>query len=155
WTGSNVPPKTPMRMRDTLKRGRCRLRFDHSSEWTRPASTSATNALVPASAHRVRCDCGQGKEIETMSTPQTTSAATDIGTNGVKGPFPADVVAFAAANQVEDCLQPLLEATHRLFPTARFVKVQIDDDPEIRDLRHILYNVQVAGLSLDQSRAAD
>ncbi|HEY7424676.1 MAG TPA: hypothetical protein VH682_10650 [Gemmataceae bacterium] len=90
-----------------------------------------------------------------MTTPQTTSAADNIGTNGVNGAFPADVITFAAANQVEDCLQPLLEATHRIFPTARFVKVQIDDDPEIRDLRHILYNVQVAGLSLDQSRAAD
>jgi hypothetical protein len=90
-----------------------------------------------------------------MSTPQTTSAAADIGTNGVNGAFPADVLAFAATNQVEECLQPLLEATHRIFPTARFVKVQIDDDPEIRDDRHILYNVQVAGLSLDESRAAE
>lgn len=86
-----------------------------------------------------------------MSTPQTTSAADNIGTNGA---FPADVVAFAVANKVEDCLQPLLEATHRIYPTARFVKVEIDDDPELRDQRHILYIVQVAGLSLDESRAA-
>lgn len=89
-----------------------------------------------------------------MSTPQTTSAADNIGTTGVNGAFPADVVDFAIANGVEDCLQPLLEATHHIFPTARFVKVQIDDDPEIRDERHILYNVQVAGLSLDESRTA-
>ncbi|HEY7154408.1 MAG TPA: hypothetical protein VH575_10660 [Gemmataceae bacterium] len=89
-----------------------------------------------------------------MTTPQTTSTADKIGTNGVNGAFPADVVAFAVANQVEDCLQPLWEATHRIFPTARFVKVQIDDDPELRDERHILYDVQVAGLSLDESRAA-
>ncbi len=89
-----------------------------------------------------------------MTTPQTTSAADSAGTNGVNGAFPADVVAFAAANRVEHCLQPLLEATHRIFPTARFVKVQIDDDPELRDERHILYNVQVSGLSLTESRAA-
>ena len=89
-----------------------------------------------------------------MSTPQTTSTAADIGTNGVNGAFPAEVLVFAAANQVEDCLRPLLEASHRIFPTARFVKVQIEDDPEIRDDRHILYNVQVAGLSLDESRTA-
>ncbi len=88
-----------------------------------------------------------------MTAPQTTTGDS-AATNSVNGAFPADVLAFAAANGVQDCLQPLLEATHRIFPTARFVKVQIDDDPEIRDDRHILYNVQVAGLSLDQSRAA-
>lgn len=90
-----------------------------------------------------------------MKTSQTTSATESHETNGANGDFPADVVAFAIANQVEDCLQPLLEATQRIFPTARFVKVQIDDDPEIRDLRHILYNVQVAGLALNQSLAAE
>ena len=85
-----------------------------------------------------------------MSAPQTT--VTDR--TEANGAWPADVVAFAVANEVEHCLQPLLEATQRIFPTARFVKVQIDDDPEIRDDRHILYNVQVAGLSLNESRAA-
>ncbi len=89
-----------------------------------------------------------------MTTPQTTAVTEGSGTNGVQGGFPADVVAFAVANGVEGCLQPLLEATQRIFPTARFVKVQIDDDPEIRDERHILYNVQVAGLGLDESCAA-
>lgn len=89
-----------------------------------------------------------------MTVPQSTSAAASAGSNGFAGVFPAEVLAFAVASQVEDCLQPLLEATHRIFPTVRFVKVQIDDDPEIRDDRHILYNVQVAGLSLEQSRAA-
>lgn len=89
-----------------------------------------------------------------MSAPHTSSAAENTGTNGVTGAFSPDVRAFAIASQVEDCLQPLLEATHRIFPTARFVRVQIDDDPEIREDRHILYNVQIAGLSLEQSRAA-
>jgi hypothetical protein len=89
-----------------------------------------------------------------MSVPQTTTPAENLGSNGVPSAFPAEVLAFATASQVEDCLQPLLEAAHRIFPTARFVKVQIDDDPEIRDDRHILFHVQVAGLSLEQSRAA-
>jgi hypothetical protein len=93
------------------------------------------------------------KEMEPMTTPQTT-ASDKTGAQGANGAFPADVLAFAAANQVQHCLQPLLEATHAIFPTARFVKVQIDEDPELRDVRHILYNVQVAGLSLDQSRDA-
>jgi hypothetical protein len=92
--------------------------------------------------------------MEKMSAPQTTSATKSSGTNGTSGAFPAEVVAFAAANQVEHCLQPLLEATHHIFPTADWVKVEIDDDPEIRDDRHILYNVQVAGLPLTESRVA-
>jgi hypothetical protein len=92
--------------------------------------------------------------METMNPPQTASAADSTGTNGVNGAFPAEVVAFARANRVEHCLQPLLEATQRIFPTAHSVKVEIDDDPEIRDDRHILYYVQVAGLSLTESRAA-
>src|SRR5215831_15219743 len=92
------------------------------------------------------------KENKPMTTPQKTSTADTIGTNGANGAFPADVLAFAAANQVEDCLQPLLEATHRIFPTARFVGVKIDDDQELRDQRHILFDVQVAGLSLEESR---
>ncbi len=52
-----------------------------------------------------------------MTTPQTTTAAS-TGANGVNGAFPADVVAFAVANGVGGCLQPLLEAAHRIFPTA-------------------------------------
>ena len=88
-----------------------------------------------------------------MTTPQTTtSASTSI--QGANGAFPDDVLAFAIANEVQHCLQPLLEATHAIFPTTRFVKVQMDEDPELRDVRHILYHVQVAGLSPDQSRAA-
>jgi len=88
-----------------------------------------------------------------MATPQTTTRDT-TSIPGTNGAFPDDVLAFAIANQVQHCLQPLLEATHAIFPTARFVKVQMDEDPELRDVRHILYHVQVAGLSLDQSRAA-
>ena len=89
-----------------------------------------------------------------MSTPQTTSPAPNSGTNGANGAFPADVVAFAAAYQAEDCLQPLLEATHRIFPAAQSVKVSVEEDPELRDNTQIVFRVRVAGLSLDQSRAA-
>ena len=89
-----------------------------------------------------------------MSTPQTTSAAVNSGTNGANGAFSADVVAFAAAYQAEGCLQPLWETTHRIFPTAQSVKVSVEEDPELRDNTQIVFEVQVAGLSLDQSRRA-
>ena len=87
-----------------------------------------------------------------MTAPQTSAAVESTGTNGVAGTFSPDVVSFAAASHVEECLQPLLQSTHRIFPTARFVKVQIDDDPEIGDDRHILFHVKVSALSLEQSR---
>jgi hypothetical protein len=94
-----------------------------------------------------------GKEIRTMTTPQTTTGDnTATGTNGGNGAFPADVVAFAAAQQVEPCLQPLWAAIQRIFPTARWVKVRIDDDPEIRDERHILFEVKIPDLSLEGAR---
>ena len=83
-----------------------------------------------------------------MTVPQTTTTTESIGANGVPAVFPAEVLAFAIASGVEDCLQPLLEATHRIFPTARFVRVQIDDDPEIRDDRHILFEVKVPDVGL-------
>ncbi|MHB1426124.1 MAG: hypothetical protein ACYC3I_23420 [Gemmataceae bacterium] len=89
-----------------------------------------------------------------MSAPQTSSAATSTETNGATGPFSPDVVAFAAAHRGEQCLQPLLEATHRIFPTACFVKVSVEEDPELRDNTEIVFDVQVAGLSRDETRAA-
>jgi hypothetical protein len=96
-----------------------------------------------------------GKEIESMSTPQATNAAENTGTNGANGAFSPDVVAFAREHQGEHCLQPLLEATHRIFPTARFVKVRVEKDPELRDNTGIVFHVQAAGLSQDEARAAN
>jgi hypothetical protein len=89
-----------------------------------------------------------------MTVPQTTAADTPA-TNGANGAFPADVMAFATANQVEHCLQPLLEATHRIFPTARSVKVSVEEDPELHDNTQIVFRVQMAGLGLTETRAAD
>jgi hypothetical protein len=96
-----------------------------------------------------------GKEIESMNAPQTTTAAENTGTNGVNGTFSPDVVAFAREHQGEHCLQPLLEATHRIFPTARFVKVSVENDPELRDNTQIIFDVQLVGLPLDEVRTAD
>jgi hypothetical protein len=95
-----------------------------------------------------------GKEIEPMSVPQTTSSAENTGANGANGVFSPDVVAFAREHQGEPCLQPLLEATHRIFPTARFVKVSVVEDPELRDNTQIVFHVQVVGLPQDQARMA-
>lgn len=89
-----------------------------------------------------------------MNAPQTTTTAENTGTNGSNGAFSPDVVAFAREHQGEHCLQPLLEATHRIFPTARFVKVSVVNDPELHDNTQIVFHVQVVGLPPDQARAA-
>jgi hypothetical protein len=69
-------------------------------------------------------------------------------------PWSADVVAFAASNQVQPCLAPLVEITRRLFPLASWVKVYLADDPETSGDRHILFDVQVGGMELEQVRTA-
>jgi hypothetical protein len=57
--------------------------------------------------------------------------------------WPEDVVAFAEANQVRTCLEPLLEATRQLFPTANSLHIYLEADPELRDERYIVFEVNV------------
>jgi hypothetical protein len=59
--------------------------------------------------------------------------------------WPADVLAFAAEQGVQVALDPLLEATRRLYPTASRLRVYVADDPELRDDRHIVFDVEVPG----------
>src|SRR5262245_48103377 len=80
-----------------------------------------------------------------MSSPVTASAG---------WLWPADVLEFADQQNVRQYLGPLLEATRRVFPTARRIQVVLKDDPEIRDDRHIVFDVQVPGLSVSQGLAA-
>jgi hypothetical protein len=48
-----------------------------------------------------------------MSAPAVTETAWQ---------WPADVLAFAADSQVQEYLEPLLEATRRVYPTLRTLK---------------------------------
>jgi hypothetical protein len=80
-----------------------------------------------------------------MSAPVTSATAWQ---------WPADVLEFAAKENIQACLDPLLEATRRVFPTARAIKVGREDDPEIRDAAAIVFEVQVADFSAAQARAA-
>jgi len=89
-----------------------------------------------------------------MSAPETATTAANTGSNGSNAVFSPDVIAFAREHQAEHCLQPLLEATHRIFPTARSVKVSVEEDPELRDNTQIVFDVQVVGLPPDQARKA-
>jgi hypothetical protein len=57
--------------------------------------------------------------------------------------WPADVLQFAAKEKVGQYLDPLLEATRQVFPTARRIQVTLEADPEIRDDWHIVFDVEV------------
>src|SRR5262249_49791778 len=57
--------------------------------------------------------------------------------------WPADVLVFAAEQGVQTALEPLLEATRQMFPTASRLRVYVAEDPEIRDDRHIIFDVEV------------
>ncbi len=57
--------------------------------------------------------------------------------------WPADVKQFATGQGAEQYLEPLRESLARLFPTAVRANVQVYQDPELRDERHILFDVQV------------
>ena len=54
-----------------------------------------------------------------------------------------EVITFARAQGIDAYLEPLRQATCRLFPTARTLRIIKEDDPEIRDLSSITYEVCV------------
>ena len=60
-----------------------------------------------------------------------------------KWQWPADVKQFAASHEGEEYVDPLREALARLFPTAVQASAQVYQDSELRDERHILFDVRV------------
>src|SRR5437879_4964848 len=73
------------------------------------------------------------KENRTMSAPVKTMPAWQ---------WPSDVLALATEQGLEAILDPLLEATRQLFPMARSLKVYVEQDPEVRDWRSIVFEVE-------------
>jgi hypothetical protein len=57
--------------------------------------------------------------------------------------WPAEVLDFAAQNQIAAYLGPLRDAIAWLFPTAQGVSVLVEHDPEIRDHSCIVFEVSV------------
>jgi hypothetical protein len=57
--------------------------------------------------------------------------------------WPANVLAFATQHQLESYLDPLLQATRHLFPTAQNLRVFLEEDRELRDDWHIVFEVGV------------
>lgn len=61
----------------------------------------------------------------------------------VQWQWPADVLDFAVKHHVDGYLNPLLEATRRVYPTVRDIRVLLELDPELRDDWHIVFEVSV------------
>jgi len=68
--------------------------------------------------------------------------------------WPADVLTFAAQHQVAAYLDPLLAATRQVYPTAQSARVFLEDDPEIRDDWHIVFEVRVPQVDIPDYVAA-
>jgi hypothetical protein len=63
--------------------------------------------------------------------------------------IPADVAAFAAEHGGADYVLPLLEMTRRIFPGVPLT-LRVEHDMEISDLRWVVFDLDVAGLGVDQ-----
>ncbi len=61
--------------------------------------------------------------------------------------IPPEVLTFAVEQGVDAHLPPVLTMTQRLFPDARRIQAQIEDDPEIPCDRHLVIEVDVPPLN--------
>jgi hypothetical protein len=81
-----------------------------------------------------------------VSTPTVSSAPQPT--------VPPDVVAFAREQGVEQYLTPLIELARQVYSTATRFEVLTEDDPEIANDRHIVFELDVA-LDVEQALEAD
>ena len=70
------------------------------------------------------------------------------------GSWPPEVLEFATQRQVSDLLAPLRLALDRLFPAAQSVRVRLEEDPEIRDDCHLVFDVRVSRADVPDFGAA-
>jgi hypothetical protein len=85
------------------------------------------------------------EELEIMAAPVVPT---------MEWQWPPDVLAFAAEHMLEPYLGPLLELARRVFPDARQLTVYVDQDPELRDVQSIVFDIQVVGWDLERLHAA-
>src|SRR2546428_750710 len=69
--------------------------------------------------------------------------------------WPPDVAAFAKEQHVEEFLPKVLDLIRRIFPSAAGLNVVVTEDPEIADDKHIVFEVQAAGLGVPQAVACE
>ena len=66
---------------------------------------------------------------------------------------PQDVLAFAAEKGVTDYLPGLFNLTQRTF-AGRPIKVVLEEDAEIEDYEHIVFEVETGDMTVEQLMAA-
>src|SRR5947209_16210237 len=66
----------------------------------------------------------------------------------------AEVLEFARDQGVEQYLAPLIELTRQVYPSATRFEVFTEDDPEIANDRHIVFELDAA-LTVEQALEAD
>ncbi len=68
--------------------------------------------------------------------------------------WPSEVVSFAGRHEVTAWLDPLRQTLERQFPTASCIATRVEEDPEIRDDCHIVFEVQVPRVDIADFAAA-
>jgi hypothetical protein len=68
--------------------------------------------------------------------------------------IPPEVIAFAREQSVEKYLPELIELARQVYPSATRFNVFTEDDPEIADDRHIVFELDVP-LDVEQALEAD
>ena len=68
--------------------------------------------------------------------------------------IPPEVVAFAREQGVEKYLPPLVEWARQVYPSATRFEVFTEDDPEIANDRHIVFELDVP-LAVEETLEAD
>src|SRR4051812_23987378 len=66
-------------------------------------------------------------------------------------PWSTEVLEFAAQRGVTDYLEPMLDATLRVFPTARRIEVHVERDPEFSSDDGILFLIHIAATAIPDS----
>ena len=82
-------------------------------------------------------------ELQKLSNHETGAKCSD------------DVLRFAMEQHVGEFLPKVLEMTRQTFPSARRLAIVVDEDTEIPNDHHIVFEVEASGLSVDQAVEAD
>jgi hypothetical protein len=70
------------------------------------------------------------------------------------GNWPPEVLEFAVQRQVADLLDPVRLALDRLFPSAHGVQVRVEEDPEIPEDCHVVFEVRASRANIPDFMAA-
>jgi hypothetical protein len=65
-------------------------------------------------------------------------------------PLSAEVLDYARQHHIEQCLQPLIEMTQKMFPTGEDFSIYMEQDPELRDVQSVVFDITVPDLSVDR-----